>query len=103
MLVGAVVVFICGEIVMTPCLSEVAKRHAPSGETGTYQGILHLFEGGGRLMGSTLAFFIYAQFKESEGAGFFWVTLTGVFLVCFAAIQALASRLGSARVLPLQS
>jgi MFS family permease len=102
-LAGAVVVFICGEIVMTPCLSEVAKRHAPPGETGTYQGILHLFEGGGRLLGSTLAFLLYAQFKGSEGAGLFWVTLTGVFLVCFAAIQALASRLGSARVLPLQS
>jgi hypothetical protein len=92
-LAGAVVIFICGEIVMTPCLAEVAKRHAPAGKTGAYQGILHLFEGGGRVLGSTFALFLYAGFKDTENVYYFWVTLTGLFLICFAAIQGLAGRL----------
>ncbi len=92
-LAGAVLVFICGEIVMTPCLAEVAKRHAPPGRAGVYQGVLHLFEGGGRFVGSTVAFLLYAAVKDTENAGYFWPTLTGLFLIGFAAIQGLAYRL----------
>jgi MFS family permease len=89
----AVAIFILGEIIMTPCLPEAAKRHAPAGKTGTYQGILHLFEGGGRFLGSTLAFVLYAEFKNTEHIGYFWVTLTALFLICFVAIHGLAYRI----------
>ncbi len=92
MLVGAVVIFICGEIVMTPCLSEVARRYAPPGETGTYLGILHLFEGGARCLGSTIAFLLYAEFKDNGDVGYFWIVLTSLYVICFAALQALAYR-----------
>ena len=90
MLAVAVVIFICGEIAMTPCMPEVAKRHAPPGQTGAHLGVLHLFEGGGRVLGSTLAFLLYAGFKETERVHYFWPTLTGLFLICFLAIQGLA-------------
>jgi MFS family permease len=102
-LVGAVAIFICGEIVMTPCLPEVARRHAPPNETGTYLGILHLFEGSGRCLGSAFAFFLYAEFKDSANVGFFWVVLTILFLIFFAALQALAHRLDRPTTLRVSS
>jgi MFS family permease len=101
-LAGAVVIFICGEIVMTPCLPEVAKRHAPPGKTGAYQGILHLFEGGGRVLGSTTAFVLYSWFKDTKNVHYFWITQTGLFLICFAAIHGLAYLLDR-RALPARS
>ncbi len=89
----AIVIFICGEIVMTPCLAEIAKRYAQPGETGTYQGVLHLFEGGGRVIGSATALFIYGLFKGSGAADFYWSFLTAVFMGSYLVIRWVASRL----------
>ena len=81
----AVGVFICGEILMTPCFAETAKTHAQLGKTGTYQGVLHVFEGGGRVVGSTTALTIYGWLRHTSMVQFYWVLIAPLFLL-FAAI-----------------
>ena len=95
----AVAVFICGEILMTPCFAETAKTHAQAGKTGTYQGVLHVFEGGGRVVGSMTALAVYGWIQGSVLAGFYWVIMAPVFLLFSSAIHwwaYRASRLSSA-------
>jgi MFS family permease len=87
MLGVAVAVFICGEILMTPCFAETAKTHAQSGKSGSYQGVLHIFEGGGRVLGSMTALAVYAWVKGSVFAGFYWVIMAPVFLLFSASIH----------------
>jgi Major Facilitator Superfamily len=77
----AVAVFICGEILMTPCFAETAKTHAHSGKSGSYQGFLHVFEGGGRVVGSMTALAVYGWVQGSALAGFYWVIMAPIFLV----------------------
>jgi MFS family permease len=78
----AVGVFICGEILMTPCFAETAKTHAQSGKSGTYQGVLHVFEGGGRVVGSMTALAVYGRVQGTVLAPYYWVIMaTGFFLL----------------------
>jgi len=77
----AVAVFICGEILMTPCFAETAKTHAQAGKTGTYQGVLHVFEGGGRVVGSMTALAVYGWLQGSVLARFYWVIMAPAFLL----------------------
>src|SRR5207302_677500 len=46
----AVIVFICGEVVMTPCFDETAKKHSKDATMGTCMGLLHLVDGLGRML-----------------------------------------------------
>jgi MFS family permease len=83
----AVAVFICGEILMTPCFAETAKTHAHSGKSGSYQGFLHIFEGGGRVVGSMTALAVYDWVQGSALAGFYWVIMAPTFLLFSATIH----------------
>jgi MFS family permease len=83
----AVAVFICGEILMTPCFAETAKTHAQSGKSGSYQGFLHIFEGGGRVLGSMTALAVYGWVQGSVFARFYWVIMAPVFLLFSATIH----------------
>ena len=83
----AVAVFICGEILMTPCFAETAKTHAQAGKTGTYQGVLHVFEGGGRVVGSMTALAVYGWLQGSVLAGYYWVIMAPVFLLFSGSIH----------------
>ncbi len=83
----AIAVFICGEILMTPCFAETAKTHAQSGKTGTYQGVLHVFEGGGRVLGSMTALAVYGWMQGSALARYYWVIMAPVFLLFSASIH----------------
>ncbi len=88
MLLGvAVAVFICGEILMTPCFAETAKTHTQSGKSGSYQGVLHVFEGGGRVLGSMTALAVYGWVQGTVLAGFYWVIMAPVFLLFSATIH----------------
>jgi len=77
----AVAVFICGEILMTPCFAETAKTHAQAGKSGTYQGVLHVFEGGGRVLGAMTALAVYGCMQGSVLADFYWVIMAAAFLL----------------------
>ncbi len=83
----AVAVFICGEILMTPCFAETAKAHAQTGKSGTYQGVLHVFEGGGRVVGSMTAMAVYGWAKGSALANFYWVIMAAGFLLFSCALH----------------
>jgi MFS family permease len=87
MLGVAVAVFICGEILMTPCFAETAKTHAQAGKTGTYQGVLHVFEGGGRVLGSMTAFAVYGWVQDSVLARYYWLIMAPIFLLFSAVIH----------------
>jgi MFS family permease len=87
MLGVAVGVFICGEILMTPCFAETAKTHAHSGKSGSYQGFLHIFEGGGRVVGSTAALAVYGWVQGSALARSYWLLMAPAFLLFSASIH----------------
>jgi MFS family permease len=88
----AVGVFICGEILMTPCFAETAKTHARSGKSGAYQGVLHVFEGCGRVVGSTTALAVYGWMKGTTLIGWYWAIMAPGFLLFSAAAHAWAYR-----------
>src|SRR6185369_16539449 len=52
MLPIAIVVFICGEVLMTPCFDETAKKHSGPAGMATCLGLLHLVDGFGRMLGA---------------------------------------------------
>jgi hypothetical protein len=83
----AVGVFICGEILMTPCFAETAKTHAQSGKSGSYQGFLHIFEGSGRVLGSMTALAIYGWVQGSVLARWYWLIMAPIFLLFSATIH----------------
>jgi hypothetical protein len=88
----AVGVFICGEILMTPCFAETAKTHAQAGKTGTYQGVLHVFEGGGRVVGSTIALAAYGWLRHTSLAPYYWAIVALLFFLFSTALHVWAYR-----------
>ncbi|MDB6057591.1 MAG: Major Facilitator Superfamily, partial [Verrucomicrobiales bacterium] len=62
----SIVVFICGEVLMTPCFDETAKKHSGEKGMGTCMGLLHLVDGSGRLIGSAFALVVYGWMRHSE-------------------------------------
>jgi hypothetical protein len=89
LLAVAVAVFICGEILMTPCFAETAKTHsqAGTGKSGMYQGVLHVFEGGGRVLGSMTALAAYGYMRGTVLVGFYWVIMATAFLLFSATLH----------------
>jgi MFS family permease len=81
LLATAIAVFICGEILMTQSFAETAKAHsqASGGKSGMYQGILHVFEGGGRVLGSMTALAVYGWLHGSVLVGYYWVIMVAGF------------------------
>jgi MFS family permease len=86
----AVVVFICGEVVMTPCFDETAKKHSGEADMGTCLGLLHLVDGTGRWLGAAFALALYGAMRNSAYREFYWPAAVGVFIVVSSALHVVA-------------
>lgn len=92
MLPIAIIVFICGEVLMTPCFDETAKKHSSSSAMGTCMGLLHLVDGLGRMLGAAFALAVYGWMRNSASVNFYWPTVVAVFLVATIALHVVAYR-----------
>jgi hypothetical protein len=90
MLPIAIVVFICGEVLMTPCFDETAKKHSGDAGLGTCLGLLHLVDGFGRMLGAAFALAVYGWMRNSPYVAFYWPSVVGVFLVSCTVLHVLA-------------
>jgi MFS family permease len=98
LLLVAVVVFICGEVVMTPCFDETAKRHSKDAHIGTCLGLLHLVDGLGRLLGAAFALAVYGWMRHSAYREVYWPVVVSVFFVTSSALHLVAYALARTRV-----
>jgi MFS family permease len=80
MLPCAIIVFICGEVLMTPCFDETAKKHSGDAEMGTCLGLLHLVDGLGRMLGAAFALAVYGWMRHSQYKGFYWPVVVASFM-----------------------
>ena len=106
MLPVAIVVFICGEVLMTPCFDETAKRHSGDAAMGTCLGLLHLVDGLGRMLGAAFALAVYGWMRNSAWRDFYWPVVVGVFLTVSSALHLVArmlARSGDQTSLPRQA
>jgi MFS family permease len=94
MLPVAIAVFICGEVLMTPCFDETAKRHSTDAAMATCMGLLHLVDSSGRLLGSAFALATYGWMRHSGRHALFWPVVVAVFLVVCSALHAVAHAIG---------
>ena len=94
MLPLAIVVFICGEVVMTPCFDETAKKHASNSGMATCMGLLHLVDGLGRLLGASFALAAYAWIGDAGRWPWFWPVVVAVFFVASSLLVLLAAAIG---------
>ena len=94
MLPVAVAVFICGEVVMTPCFDETAKKHGTAAGMGSCMGLLHTVDGLGRMLGAAFALAAYGWARHSAYEEFFWPGVVTVFLVVSTALYGVASPIG---------
>ena len=81
MLPVAIVIFICGEVLMTPCFDETAKKHSNDAGMSSCLGLLHLVDGLGRMLGAAFALAVYGAMRNSSAGEFYWPVVVGVFLV----------------------
>ncbi|MEN9359300.1 MAG: hypothetical protein RL095_835 [Verrucomicrobiota bacterium] len=91
----AIAVFICGEVLMTPCFDETAKKHSHAASMGTCMGLLHLVDGAGRLLGAAFALGLYGLLRGGDWASCFWLIAVAVFLTVSSLLHLLASRLAA--------
>lgn len=89
MLPVAIIVFICGEVLMTPCFDETAKKHSTDAGMSTCLGLLHFVDGLGRMFGATFALAVYGMMRQSHAA-FYWPVVVGVFLIVSIALHFIA-------------
>lgn len=94
MLAVAVVIFISGEVLMTPCFDETAKKHSGEAAMGTCLGLLHLVDGFGRLLGATFALAVYGWMRNSSYRGLYWPVVVGVFLLISSVLHVVAHAIG---------
>jgi hypothetical protein len=90
MLPIAIIVFICGEVLMTPCFDETAKKHSGEAGMGTCMGLLHLVDGLGRMLGAAFALAVYGWLRHSSHQDFYWPVVVGVFLLVSCALHLVA-------------
>jgi MFS family permease len=83
MLPLAIVVFICGEVLMTPCFSGNAGM-------ATCLGMLHLVDGLGRMLGAAFALAVYGWMRNSPYQQFYWPAVVSVFLLASTLIHLVA-------------
>lgn len=93
MLPIAVVVFICGEVVMTPCFDETAKKHGKGAGMGTCLGLLHSVDGLGRLLGAAFALAVYGWMQNASYRELYWPLVAGAFFCASCAVH------GAARII----
>jgi MFS family permease len=94
MLPVAIVVFICGEVLMTPCFDETAKRHSTDAAMATCMGLLHLVDSSGRLVGSVFALGMYGWLRNSTYHHLYWPAVVAVFLVVCSTLHVVAHAVG---------
>ena len=80
MLPVAIVVFICGEVLMTPCFDETARKHSHDAGMSTCLGLLHLVDGLGRLLGTAFAMAMYGWMRGTPSVGYYWPLVVAIFL-----------------------
>src|SRR5882762_6602910 len=90
MLPVAIIVFICGEVLMTPCFDETAKKHSGEAGMGTCMGLLHLVDGLGRMLGAAFALAVYGWMRHSSHQNFYWPVVVGAFLFVTSALHLVA-------------
>ena len=90
MLPIAIIIFICGEVLMTPCFDETAKKHSGEAGMGTCMGLLHLVDGLGRMLGAAFALAMYGWMRHSSYQQFYWPVVVGVFLFVSGALHLVA-------------
>lgn len=88
----AVFVFILGEIVTTPCYDEISKKHAgaDNAQVGSYFGVLGLFDGLARVVGSAIAFTIYGFLRTTPYRSYLWVSLAIIFVLVSVVLYGIA-------------
>ncbi len=89
----AVVVFICGEVVMTPCFDETAKRHSDNAGMATCMGFLHLVDGLGRVLGAAFALAVYGTLRGTTTTGRIWSIVVASFAMSALLLHRLARTL----------
>jgi MFS family permease len=94
MLPIAVVIFICGEVVMTPCFDETAKRHSHDAGMGKCLGLLHLVDGLGRMFGSVFALGVYGVMRNSYHRNLYWPIVVLSFFTCSSLLHIVAHYVG---------
>jgi MFS family permease len=87
MLVVAVVIFTSGEVLMTPCFDETAKKHSGEETMSTCMGLLHFVDGAGRWLGQVFAAAAYGFFKGSLVFGWYWPFVVVSFLIVSGALH----------------
>jgi MFS family permease len=100
MLPIAIVVFICGEVLMTPCFDETAKRHSTDSAMATCMGLLHLVDSSGRLVGSVFALAVYGWMRNSAYHHLYWPVVVAVFLVVCSGLHVIAHAMGQTPTAP---
>jgi MFS family permease len=90
MLPVAIVVFICGEVLMTPCFDETAKKHSHETAMGTCLGLLHLVDGLGRMLGTAFALAVYGWMRQSAYHHYYWPVVVSVFLFVSSGLHLVA-------------
>jgi MFS family permease len=94
MLPVAIVVFICGEVFMTPCFDETAKKHSGAAAMGTCLGLLHLVDGLGRMLGAAFALAVYGGMRNSAQYIYYWPVVVAVFLAVSIGLHMAAYKYG---------
>jgi hypothetical protein len=94
MLVVAVVIFTSGEVLMTPCFDETAKKHSGEATMSTCMGLLHLVDGMGRWLGMAFALAVYGYLRNSPFSGWFWPVVVASFLIVSGALHVACHYLG---------
>lgn len=90
LLVLAIATFICGEVLMTPCFDETAKKHSTPEGMGTCMGLLHLIDGFGRMIGSAFALAVYGMMRNSSWRDYYWPLVVTSFLVVCSLVHVVA-------------
>ena len=98
MLPLAIIVFICGEVLMTPCFDETAKKHSGEAGMGTCMGLLHLVDGLGRMLGAAFALAVYGWMRHSSSPDFYWPVVVGIFFLVSGGLHLVAFALAKKEI-----
>ena len=95
MLVIAVVIFTSGEVLMTPCFDETAKKHSGEDTMSTCMGLLHLVDGAGRWIGMSFALAVYGLMKSGKYLVWYWPVVVTAFLLVSGSLHVVCHFFGN--------
>jgi hypothetical protein len=87
LLAVAIVIFTSGEVLMTPCFDETAKKHSGEETMSTCMGLLHFVDGAGRWLGQIFAAGVYGAMLGTAYFGWYWPTVVTCFLLISGALH----------------